>query len=467
MREIAKKHAIKIARELNRGGVIKQVLAARGLPVVGRSALEKLVGSNSFSDISYADDIIASVQQMVTESAQRQTEKIRQLVTEMDNNGESLTDIRAKIKDLIGTRSSWRKGLAKAVATSTIEGTKDSVLKECGSFITRQWNAVEDERTRPSHWKADGQTRVGERPFNVGGYPMKHPGDLSAPIHETANCFPADTIVDGVIDGAYRREYTGLMIEVTTRKGKKLTGTPNHPILTDKGWIPLQLLIKGDNLLCYERDIESTIGHDIQTSPTQIGKVFDSLVMSHDVMRIPASRVNFHSEISDSDVNIVFVDGKLNVDLQTQADKFVSKFSFPSSNMVGGKFFTFGSDDKRSLSIFTSPSSGDGISSQNDSFSPIHSIHSGVHRLTTTPDGHIIFDKESSESGSTNTTFVGEEILGFSCDISLDDVVSIRRIEGWSGHVYNLSTKTGAYTSNGIIAHNCRCFLTWSPSGGK
>ena len=179
---------MKIANELNRGGVIKQVLEARGLPVQGRSALEKLVGAKSFSESKYAEDVIASVQQMVSESAKRQTEKVKELIQQMDRDGEPLSKIRSTIQDLVGTRSSWRKGLAKAVATSTIEGVRDNVLQQCGNFITRQWNAVEDERTRPSHWKADGQTRVGERPFRVGGYSMKHPGDLSAPIHETANC---------------------------------------------------------------------------------------------------------------------------------------------------------------------------------------------------------------------------------------------------------------------------------------
>jgi len=43
-----------------------------------------------------------------------------------------------------------------------------------------------------------------------------------------------------------------------------------------------------------------------------------------------------------------------------------------------------------------------------------------------------------------------------------DPVVRVVRDETWEGHVYNLSTETGAYAANGLIVHNCRCIVALS-----
>ncbi len=61
---------------------------------------------------------------------------------------------------------------------------------------TKQWITVGDLNVRSSHVAADKQTVDIDDPFSIGGFPMRHPGDLSlgAPVREWINCRCASNI---------------------------------------------------------------------------------------------------------------------------------------------------------------------------------------------------------------------------------------------------------------------------------
>jgi hypothetical protein len=98
------------------------------------------------------------------------------------------------------------------------------------------------------------------------------------------NCFPPPTQVKlpSKVMKAYRRNYSGQMVRVTTSSGNKLSGTPNHPIFTKLGKIPLGSIKPGDEVVkCSDRYWESNISRpDVQTPPTEIEKVFNGLLDS-------------------------------------------------------------------------------------------------------------------------------------------------------------------------------------------
>lgn len=52
----------------------------------------------------------------------------------------------------------------------------------------KMWVTRRDERVRHEHVAADTQTVPTDQPFVVGGVPMMHPGDRSAPARLTVNC---------------------------------------------------------------------------------------------------------------------------------------------------------------------------------------------------------------------------------------------------------------------------------------
>lgn len=63
------------------------------------------------------------------------------------------------------------------------------------------------------------------------------------------NCVLGDTKVSGPrISTAYRREYSGEVVIIRTATGHELTITPNHPILTEVGWLAAGKLKQGESV---------------------------------------------------------------------------------------------------------------------------------------------------------------------------------------------------------------------------
>lgn len=52
----------------------------------------------------------------------------------------------------------------------------------------KMWQSMEDAKVRPSHALVSGETIGKDDFFEVGGFPMRYPGDPLAPAQETANC---------------------------------------------------------------------------------------------------------------------------------------------------------------------------------------------------------------------------------------------------------------------------------------
>jgi Phage Mu protein F like protein len=57
-----------------------------------------------------------------------------------------------------------------------------------GGVLLKEWVAVEDNRTRPAHTEADGQTVGSDEPFTVDDEAMMYPGDPAGSSGNTANC---------------------------------------------------------------------------------------------------------------------------------------------------------------------------------------------------------------------------------------------------------------------------------------
>jgi hypothetical protein len=78
------------------------------------------------------------------------------------------------------------------------------------------------------------------------------PGDYShgATGDNTINCFPGKTMVRAWgIERSYRRWYKGSMVTIHTALGDELSATPNHPVLSSRGWVAVGLLKEGDYLV--------------------------------------------------------------------------------------------------------------------------------------------------------------------------------------------------------------------------
>ncbi|QKY79954.1 head maturation protease [Gordonia phage Clawz] len=122
---------------------------------------------------------------------------LRKSVEEGRRRGESTDELRARVAALVRmtTKADWMKraeDLSRTVATGAFNGAnlfaaqaREEIL---GIELEKVWLATIDQRTRPSHFAADGQRRRLDEPFNVGGASLDRPGDPTGPIEEIASC---------------------------------------------------------------------------------------------------------------------------------------------------------------------------------------------------------------------------------------------------------------------------------------
>lgn len=122
---------------------------------------------------------------------------LRKSVDEGRRLGETSDQLRSRIAALVRntTKADWMgkaEDLSRTVATGAFNGAnlfaaqaREEIM---GIELEKVWLATIDQRTRPSHFAADGQRRKLDEPFNVGGADLDRPGDPSGPIAEIASC---------------------------------------------------------------------------------------------------------------------------------------------------------------------------------------------------------------------------------------------------------------------------------------
>ena len=101
--------------------------------------------------------------------------------------GEAATarNIRKAINGLSRARS---LRIARTETQAAMQSSGSAAADDLGA-TTKEWVAIEDERTRDTHRVADGQTVPLNGKFNVGGAALRFPGDPDAGAPgETINC---------------------------------------------------------------------------------------------------------------------------------------------------------------------------------------------------------------------------------------------------------------------------------------
>jgi hypothetical protein len=170
--------------------------------------------------------------------------------------------------------------------------------------------------------------------MKVSGALLRFPGDtgLGAPLREVINCFPAGTLVSGAVSGAMRHWYDGEIVEITTALGHKLAGTPNHPVLTTKGWVALGALNEGDDVISrsvarHDNAMSVDAKHVDHVEPG-IEQVFDALNSLGVPVRVPRLAVDLHGYVPAADVDVVAAEGLLHVGRDAPKSKRCCNFFF-------------------------------------------------------------------------------------------------------------------------------------------
>ena len=328
--------------------------------------------------------------------------------------------------------------------------------------VIKTWFTNNDSLVCPICGPLNGVSVEVGHPF-IGGDGGEYEGPPSHP-----NCIlPGNEVLPiGKISAAAKSFYEGGCVEISLASGRKLTVTENHPILTSRGWIPAYLIDERiDSIFTGNiNGIAPIVNPNNQQSPAMIEDIFTTLKESIfcSTISVPASTEDFNGDGRNihGDVNIISANRFLGNDFNMLTDKKLSNIKLDRDS--------FGFSHLPSLGLLDLHEAGNLYSESRsvggfDLMRPLDSRHSApldFFGFGLSARNDISFNEPLSESPAVNTYLARQFIFRFASDITVEKVVKIRNFY-FSGHVYDLQCDDyGLYITNGIITHNCRCWIS-------
>ena len=299
---------------------------------------------------------------------------------------------------------------------------------------------------------------------------------------------PGNLIVSSTPAAFVTLYHQGDIVVISTASGKFLPVTPNHPVLTDRGWVAAKFIEEGDNVLsCTFADGASRVERpDEDHVPTVVEKIpsaFDMLRLG----TVPETAKHLYSNGEDGEVDVVFTNRLLWNSLNAARQEEIKQYLFGSRHVTGFSLFgghlcetqvtgfgraasgntafsQYASDDVTGYSErFSNGLLGlpGGITSRNlvsrkgdlvvGSDGKFHALNLGTFGFT--PEQPLRLEQireglsRSVPTGSGNISTIARNVIF--------DGVTYVDVRSFSGHVYSLQTQEGWYSSNRIISHNC------------
>lgn len=405
---------------------------------------------------------------------------------------------------------------AETAAKITVRSAESAVLEEVARATVEDSDGAAEIRYGWQHISVLDQ-RTSEtcrsRAFKIWDNEYKPIGHklpfARPPLHP--NCVLEDSLVtpSGLIMGVSKRRFDGNIIRIKTACGNELTCTPNHPILTDGGWVAAQFLKQGSRVVRYAAGENPSVekwkhDHGVTTAKD----IFESFLLRKNVAlsEMPSSTPDFHGDGTDGEVAVIGADlGLLRQENATAFHHFKEAgFKFGGQKSLG----LLESGPLLKLFCGSLSSANGDVSSlcQSRPFSGRSSSHSselllasvaglnsafqetGTNGLRGAPllygyctkadarpeirksgfpingrSGRPGFSQRNSrpmQSGvdrlaTTDTKLASNILCGETGLIQFDDVIGIEFVR-FHGDVFNFETTDNFYVCNGIVTHNCR-----------
>lgn len=329
------------------------------------------------------------------------------------------------------------------------------------------WSTAGDDRVRDEHAELEGQIFTWDEGDSEGNLPG-----------QAVNCFTSDNLISFTSKPLkiYKRLYTGSIVKITDETAVSITVTPNHPILTSRGWVFAKDIQKSDKL------IKSLLSDVFNIFDTKIDDnhiiitddIYDFLKVVFLSKRITGREVKFHGDITNQEVEIISLESMLPNNIEPfRYQKIIDKL-FTFANPTKSPLHT----DSHFLTLFESLlNTFDRKMSIPDLVSPLFGSHSApliFFRLALISDFDTLFDKSSSNDVPRSLKLFRDLVLTYSRIIKTDNFsdIKIYSINGMpfvetgiidishyetSESVFNFETEDSLYMCNGIVNHNCRC----------
>ncbi|WP_052372767.1 hypothetical protein [Nocardia otitidiscaviarum] len=131
-------------------------------------------------------------------------------------------------------------------------------------------------------------------------------------LHKVWLCVTGDTRVSARhVRTAARRHYEGPLVTVRTASGLAVSLTPQHRVLTTRGWLPAKHVDQSDYLF-HVGGADPTRAPRVEDSVPRIGEVVDAAMASGPVQVWPVvAAVDFDRDTVNGDIHVVPADGEL------------------------------------------------------------------------------------------------------------------------------------------------------------
>ena len=420
--------------------------------------------------------------------------------------GRSNADIAKALQESEGLSRNRARLIARDQA-SKLNGAMNQFRQEQAGITHYRWRTILDGRERPSHHANDKKIFAWNKPPATG-----HPGN-------EINCFPGSTRVT-LANGCHklwRRNYIGTLVSVKTSDGTCLEATPNHPVLTARGWLAVNDLQEGDYVIKAALDRGVVNENDERHFEVCLHDLFEAVALREGFHSARSTPADFHGDGIEGDIDAVLVESFLPRRAVSESDETVENFLFAGADRnVGIAALDAcgplgGGPNKVFSGQGSDASMGCGRKIAALAFG--HVAHADVHGAASRAAGDVVLGEHAIDDGSAHPEFSGEGFLTDAAPISCDDVkfgqavhpvraalaaidrgvvsgmpsaesvaesvttaahdlagfgscgpvvyerlrVVQKSVREFSGHVYNLESSTSWYIACSLIVHNCRC----------
>lgn len=280
------------------------------------------------------------------------------------------------------------------------------------------------------------------------------------PIHPA--CVPGIAPVDvrNILAGT-RRRYTGELAVIATSAGNQIAVTPNHPILTDVGWLPAGEIGPVHYVAdCCQPQRVVGSGPNESQRPVVAQDVWRALAVTFGFIQMPLTAEDFHGDGSDGQVDIIRADGYFTPPRYVKSVQAVDEFQFVSGQRRGLFLTGFGDAAPFVPRGFTSTGSGVRGGYLRGALFGGHlcSPHATGVRGATALD--TCLNQPPANYGACDPLLVRDDVLSEAPGVvggqRFHRVIDVSRVN-FTGHVYNFQTATGTYGAYHTVTHNCDC----------
>lgn len=268
-------------------------------------------------------------------------------------------------------------------------------------------------------------------------------------------CVSPDTVVQaGPIQDAARRHYVGPLVRIATASGLAVSVTPEHPVLTGRGWLAAHLVSESDHLFRVP-GTEAPGTPDVQHAPPGIGQVVDALMDAEpSQVRTVQVGVDLHRNAVNGDIQVVPVNGHLPGHGQPCLCQRIGDLSLVAADALAHVLSHGGGAGGELLGSHT-PATELGAGGLSLTGLELGGLTGGPDESgrTLVPDRFPEPLEDDVHRGGRAVDFPAHSSGGETRSVEPDNVVGVK-IVPFSGHVYDLTTVSGWYVANSLLLHN-------------